>query len=216
MEHTNPVERKPVPTLSDKAIFTEIWIHPRRVFRFLDYHEYDKFLWPLLMLTGISRALSNAVSGNMGDDLPRLAGLGIVIVLGGLLGWLGIYIYASLIQLTGSWLGGKGITNDVLRALAYASIPVVVSMAPTLILLIICGSELFTSNIGAAQPGGFSIAATLSIRLPQAILGTWSFVLSIAGIAEVQQFSVGKAIANALLPLLIFLPFIVLIVLASV
>ncbi|WP_424963423.1 hypothetical protein [Ekhidna sp.] len=48
-------------SLSDRQIFTLIWTQPRVVFRYLEEHSYDKFLYTLLILAGISSALNNAL-----------------------------------------------------------------------------------------------------------------------------------------------------------
>ena len=101
--------------LTDREIFTKIWISPRLVFKFLNDNRYDKYVHILLILAGITRTLDRASTNNMGDDMSLFGVLAISIILGGLLGWISYYIYAALMSWTGKWLKGQGDTNSLLR-----------------------------------------------------------------------------------------------------
>ena len=204
---------EPKENLSDKEIFTKIWTSPRKVFRYLNERNDDKYVTILLLLSGISRAFDQATTKNFGDRMSIWAILGICIIAGGLFGWLAYYIYAALISWTGKWLKGEGNTNSILRIISYAMIPSIIALVFLIPQISIYGNEMFKSDGDIVSAGLISnILVYLSLFL-EFVLGIWTIVLCVIGISEVQKFSVGKSILNMLMPGLIILVPILLIVL---
>jgi len=211
-EMDNVEQRK---NLSDWEIFTKIWFSPRKVFRDINDRSYGKYVPILLVLAGISSAFDQAISKDLGDKMPLLGVLGICIIGGGLLGWIGLAIYAALVSWTGKWLKGKGKERSILRIMAYASIPLAVSLICLIPQIGIHGNEIFESvDEYTAAPGlVLTIVFWLSLLLG-VVLGIWALVLSIVGISEVQKFSIGKSILNLLMPVFVIaVPILLLVIL---
>jgi len=191
--------------LSDKDIFTKIWTSPRLVFKFLTEQQYDKYLYLLLALAGISSAFDRATSKNLGENMSLIGVVAFCVILGGLLGWISIYIGAALVSWTGKWLKGQGDTNSILRIMAYAMIPSIVAMILLVPQIALFGNELFQSEINIYNHGFLSAGIfwlTVSIEIS---LGVWTIVLFVIGISEVQKLSIGKSIINLILPALVIL-----------
>jgi hypothetical protein len=74
--------------LSDKDIFTKIWMSPRLVFRYILEHNYSKFTTGLLILGGITSVLNNASNRHLGDLMPLWSVLIVCVLGGGIFGWL--------------------------------------------------------------------------------------------------------------------------------
>ena len=194
---------EPEINLTGAEIFTEIWLNPRTVFKFINENQYEKYLIILFILAGISNSIDRAVFRDAGDDLSLEVILLMSIFLGGLLGWISYYIYAALLSWTGKWLDGKADTKSILRVCGYATIP-------TSIALIFVMVQIYFSGIGYFQTEGFIyyensmeeyiIWASL---ISEFILGIWSMIFFIVGISEVQGFSLSRAAVNLFLPIVI-------------
>jgi hypothetical protein len=117
-----------------------------------------------------------------------------------LFGWIGTYIYASLISFTGRWLDGKAKTHRVLRTLAYANIPFVCSIFVHLIQLYLIKYDVLNTTFSENEQVAIQYIG-LAIK---AILTLWTVVLYTIGVAEVQGFSILTAILNLLAPILLF------------
>jgi len=101
--------------LTDRDIFTKIWISPQVVFKYLNDTRYDKFVWVLLMLAGFGSAFDRASARHIGDRFPLIGVLAICIVIGGIFGWISYYIYAALLSWTGKWLRGNAYTDSLVK-----------------------------------------------------------------------------------------------------
>lgn len=211
----NLEDRKSEIILSDKEIFTKIFTSPRMVFRYLENKNYDKFVRPLLILGGISNALDRAVSKNLGDSLSLFAILGIAIVAGALLGWISYYLYSALISWTGKWLNGKADTDSIVRMFAHAMIPTILAFLLLIPQLAFFGKGIFQSYFDIHSQGTLYTAIYFGTVFLEVALGVWTMVIFTIGVSEIQEFSILKAIANIILPLIIILVPIFLVIFAT-
>ncbi len=201
-------------TFTDKEIFTKIWTSPRKIFRFINDVRYEKHVTLLLALAGMSNAFNRASTKHMGDSMSIWALVGLCIVLGGLLGWISYYIYAALVSWTGKWLKGQGDTTSLLRMLAYSLIPSLFSLVLLIPELIFYADEFFKSESYLGESGLLYNIGFYTLTGLELILTIWTLVLAVVGTSEVQKLSIGMAILNLVLPILIiFVPLMLLVVL---
>lgn len=198
--------------LTDKEVFTGLWTMPKTVFRFIHETHYDKYGTVLLGLAGISRALDRASTQNMGDNMSLWAVLGVCIVAGSLLGWLTYYIFAALIGWTGKWLDGRGGSAEIFRVLTYALVPMILGLVLVIPQIALVGNGLFQSEMDLSGLDQVSVMLFYSLIGIEVLLGLWTLVLFVIGVAEVQKFSYGKAVLNIFLPVLVIVVPIVLLV----
>lgn len=197
--------------LTDSEMFSKIWFSPRRVFKYILYRNYDKYVTALLILAGISRAFDKAADKAMGDTMSLWGIIGLCVFVGGLVGWFISGIYAGLINWTGKWLKGQGDAKSILNVMAYAYIPSILSLILLVPELSIYGVEVFKTDGDITSAGIFSNILFYSALIIEVILGIWTVILLIIGVAEVQNFSIGRSVVNLLLPILIiFLPLLLL------
>jgi hypothetical protein len=200
--------------LTDQEIFTNIWTSPRLVFKYINDNHYDKHVTVLLILAGISSAFDRAVMKDMGDKMSLIAVLVLCILVGGIIGWISYYIYAAMISWTGGWLGARGKTSAILRVLAYAMLPSIIGLGFLVPQIVIYGSEIFKAEGDIVSAGWVSNIIVYGSMLFELAMGVITIILAVVGISEVQKFSIGKAILNSLLPLIIFLiPVLIIIIL---
>lgn len=201
--------------ISEKELFMKIMTAPREAFKFINDYKYEKHLYILLFLAGIVRSIDRASSKNMGDNYSIWAVIGLSVIAGGLFGWISYYIYSALISWSGKWMNGKGNTQSILRVLAYALFPSILSLIILVPHIAIYSNQLFKSEDDFYSAGVVDSIVYIGFLLIEVLLGTWSLVLCVIGISEVQQLSLGKSILNLLLPailvlflmLILFLPF---------
>ncbi|AZA51971.1 Yip1 family protein [Chryseobacterium sp. G0201] len=191
--------------LSDKDIFTKIWLEPRRIFKYINDKEYEKYFYILVFFAGMVRAFDRASLKNMGDKTSLFVIIASCVLIGGFLGWLSYYIYAALLSWTGKWLGGIGNTSSLYRIIVYAMIPSILSLILLIPEIAIYGNDVFKDNSDLVNSGIVgNIIFWLSIFF-EFSLSIVTFVFMMIGVSEVQKFSLGKAFLNLLLPLLVFI-----------
>jgi hypothetical protein len=193
--------------LTDEEVFTQIWFAPKRVFKFINDTGYEKYMYVLLCLSGISRAFDRASTNNMGDNMSLPTVVLICVIVGGLFGWMSFYIYSALISWTGKWLQGKGDTGSIIRILAYSMLPNIAAMVLLIPLLIRYGNQTFQSATDLTSDDEIDNMLLYTIYLLDIILTVWTLLFAVVGLSEVQKFSIGKSILNIILPgLVIFVP----------
>jgi hypothetical protein len=214
MDETNDPGVIKLGTFTDKQIFTKIWSQPRLIFRYVHENNHDKYTHILLVFAAIGRGLDRAAMKSMGDNSSLATIIIMSILAGGLFGWLTYYIYAAMVSWTGKGLKGVANTQAILRVLAYGMIPAVLSLPIIVLQISLFGNAIFQSEIDFANyslpvEGVYYLSLVVEMTL-----GIWTICLVVAGISEVQKFSVIKSILNLMLPGLIILGIIVLFLLA--
>lgn len=169
----------------------------------------------MLIFAGISRALHNAIDKNIGDNYSLLAILSLTVIFGGLFGWLSFYIFSAMISFTGKWLDGKGDTNTLFRVMSYALFPTILLLFLTLPLIGVYGIELFKSDEDLMATGLLGIIGLMTFAVLQLVLAVCSLVFMVIAVAEVQGFTIGKAVVNILLPILLIVMPLLLILFAT-
>lgn len=195
------------PDYSDFEIFKYIWTKPRSIFLFLHVHDYDRFLYVLLFFAGVSRTIDRAVVKSMGDQYPVSTIIIMSVFMGGLVGLLTFYLYAAMLSWTGKWVGGRVRAKALYRVLAYALLPSILFLTVQIPMILLFGRDYFQFDFLFNDPSAFRFSIYIASIVIQVILGGWSIVLLVIGVSETQEVSIGKAILNVLLPMLIvFVP----------
>ena len=187
----------------EDEIITRIWREPRLTFESIYKYNFERYLIPILVVAGISRAFDRAATRSMGDDASLVFIVGVCVVAGGLLGWISIYVYAALLSWSGKLLGGNCNTSTMFRLTAHANIPLFFSLIFLVIQIMVFGIQIFQSGeIGGNETTIFQITGWLAI-VAEVLLGLWTLVLYVIAISVGQNFTIGKSIVNMLLPILI-------------
>lgn len=191
--------------LSDKDIFTKIWLSPRKVIKYINDKNYSEFVTVLLIFYGITSALNRAAEKNMGDAMPLIGVLIACMIGGGIFGWLSVYIYAALLSWTGKWFKGQGNTKSIFRMMSYSLIPMLVVLFFFIIRIILFGNEVFQSSFDLSERGMLVYSAYMFFVFVDLTIGVWTIVIMVIGLSEVQKLPIGKSILNLILPWLMFI-----------
>jgi hypothetical protein len=186
----------------EQSSFLTIWTKPRATIRQIVYIDPTQHVLLLAALAGIGNAFSRGsmrmAPENSGDFMSLLA---ISFVVGPIGGIIILYVAGAILRWTGSKLGGQADSENVRAAVAWSYIP----MIAYYVLFIPAELLIFLAGNGSTGPFwdilwfGFSLfglVAAIGLTL-------WSLVILVIGLSEVHHFSVGRAVATALIPLLV-------------
>ena len=202
-----------IDTLEKMNPWFSMWTKPRKTMRYILNDNPRKYIIPLAMIYGVLTALDKASLKSMGDTFSLWSILLIAIVGGSIGGICYVYLDALLLKWTGTWIGGKGTTEQIRAAITWGSIPYIVVSILWIPELILYGKELFTT----ATP---MIDASLSLSILLIVLGViefvfsiWSVIVGLKCLGEVQGFSAWKALGNCILAgLVILVPLVILLI----
>src|SRR5690606_25961041 len=85
---------------------------------------------------------------------------------------------------------------------AWSNIPMIASTLPVLLASLIYGNNAVSDNF--VPDTTIITVAYFTVLVLQLIFAFWSLSILVTGIMHIQQFSVWKAIVNAILPILVF------------
>lgn len=200
-----------------------IWFKPRETIRWIVDTDPRLHFWVLVVSYGIIRAFDQAVA--WGLVLPPEAApnaiLFMILVVGPIAGWVMVYIFAFFLQMTGSWFRGQATLAEIRAVFLWSTVPYVVAMALVIIPLFgVLGFEVFNDLLSQLKIylGGQNISeaawnsAFLFFIISMSFLGLALRLRTfLVGYAEVQKFSMGRAVASSVIGFLIlYLPPVVL------
>lgn len=176
-----------------------IWLHPRRTIRHLLNTDPRYAVLLLAIAGGISNSLDIAREMAVADTYPWPGVLGLVLLLGAVLGIAVLYFSAWVTRASGSWIGGRATCVELRTVQAWSNVPILWGLLLWLPMFVFLGQELFSEEILRVEANPALALLTLGFFAVSSILGIWSIVLWVAGVAEVQGFSIFKAIINLVL-----------------
>ena len=192
-------------TINTTGIFEKLFTAPKRAFAFIHSYKFEKHLLLIAMLTGVSSALSRAAEQNEGDTFPLWGVVLFSILIGCIFGYITLLFYSFVTNISGGWLKGTASTFDIMRVLTYSMVPSLIKLLMFAIKIAVFGNALFSSGFYVDDFDVFSKVIYYGTSLVSLGVTIWSSVLFVLGLAEVQQFSLGKALLNILLPVVIMI-----------
>lgn len=183
----------------------KILTHPRQTMRWIlsDGSSGDVFL--LCYLEGLAFYLMNASSNGMGDDTSAMG----IFFLGMLtaLGYMGLKVYLAggLLYWTGRWLKGAEEVDGIRAALAWSAMPNIWGLLLWVPAFSFLQEELFTTETPRIAESFPLAVLDFVFRLALILLNVYSAVLLVPTLAEAQEFSLMRSVANILLTLLVVL-----------
>jgi hypothetical protein len=212
MHETLPESEADGSAISEDTLLSKLWTQPKATLTYILGYCPDKYVSVLFMLGGIVRAIDRASSKNQGDHLSTAAILMLAVISGSISGWLSYSLYSWGMRVTGNWLGGRASTDEFKTIMAWSLVPSIAGLLFLIPEVAILGDKLFrtTQETASALEDGILTVC----QIGEVVLSVWSFVLLVKGTRIIQGFSVGRALANILLPAIVIIAPILLLVLA--
>jgi hypothetical protein len=182
----------------------KIWVEPRATISRLVQESPERGFWFLAVIYGFSSLLNWFQSMMVGHRLGIIPIFAIALIASPLWGYLSFSVWSFIVHFTGKWFKGQGSFKDVRTAYAWSCVPLVVNVILWFVLTFLFGRALFANLSPEAQVfthGQIMVLfGAMLLRIGTAI---WSLVIYLNALAEVQKYSVLRAIGNALLSALI-------------
>lgn len=184
-----------------------MWLRPRATIQHVIDTAPSRWVIVIAMISGISSALDRAALRESGDVFSVATIFGLAIVLGPIGGIIQLYLFGGLLRWTGSWIQGEAEYEEIRAAIAWSSIPIVWSIWLWVPSVLIFGEELFTSETPMLDADPFLAVQLIAFGFVEFAIGIWAFVIFLLALAQVQRFSVTRALINVIMAvLIIFLP----------
>lgn len=191
-----------------------IWTKPRKTMRYIINTNPTKHVLLLAMIFGIINVLDKSCEKSYGDDMSLYSILLIAILFGGILGIIYLYLNAALIKWTGTWIGGKGSSENIRAAISWGLVPYILVSILWIPELILFGKEMFTSNT-PIMDSSLTLSTLFFVFVGIEFIGSiWGTIVGFKCLGEVQGFSAWKALGNYMLSILVVaVPIIVIVML---
>ena len=188
--------------LSTNPWFT-MWAEPRKTIRMIVDANPKKGFYVLAAITFFSDYLMSAGRYFATYSTQFFLTTLFMLILSPFLGALLFYIVGWVLKITGGWLNGHAPAVNLRAVVAWANLPRIIVLFLAFVLLLFAPNYYFTPLVSGP--------VFLFIRFILFVTWIWQVVIFVVGISEVQRFSIGKAIGNYLLNLLVFVVFFMLV-----
>ncbi|NGX49040.1 MAG: hypothetical protein K940chlam5_00636 [Candidatus Anoxychlamydiales bacterium] len=183
----------------------KMWVKPKTTIRkVVDYNPNFRLFW-LSAIYGIVSLLSSSQSFALGHRFHFFLVLFLCLIVAPLWGYIVFSVSSFFIFLSGKWLKGSAKYKEVRSAIAWSNAPMIVNIFLWILLL-----SIFREDMLRDFPASFVFSKAqrvflFLILLSQLVVSVWIIVLYINALSEVQRFSIGKAILNILIAMVIFI-----------
>ncbi len=176
-----------------------IWTNPRATISSIVSENPKKGIWLLAWIYGFLSLLNAFQSLALGNTISLIPIVILALIIAPLWGMAIFGIWGWVVYAVGKLLKGQGSFSTVRAAYAWSCVPLVISIVLWVFLLYAFGLPLFQS-VSTGQPiHNAQIALLFGVLIAKVLLAIWSLVIFINALAEVQQFSVIRAILNIVL-----------------
>jgi len=147
----------------------------------------------LAALGGVAGALKVVSTSAFADSHPLPVVLAVCLGCGALGGIVSLFLLTSLVAVSGRWLGGSGRTSEVMAAVAWSYVPAIWGLSLWLPVAVLLGAEMFHTQPSVLEGNPAATLLFGFVKVVQALIGFWGFVVSLKCIAEAHRFSAWKA-----------------------
>jgi len=188
-----------------------LWVKTRKTFqRILDTNPYRAIIW-LALISGFVSGLSTLIgtilaeSGAADQPYQGIFARGAFLFLRALMGIVTLYLGGWLLQLTGSWLGGKGSFTDVKCAVGWSNYPLIVANLLAIANLLIIPMPVMRHFLG--QGGNLPLfwGMHLSFGPLGIVAAIWGFIIFLKVVGQAHKFSAWRALWSLLLSILLLI-----------
>lgn len=180
--------------------WASVWIRPRQAIRQVLIDDSELWLFVLAGVGGTLAMVDQLKGANAGDTMG-LPGIAAAVLLGGpVAGVIIMYVVAAILRWTGKWFGGQAHSSEIAAAYAWSNVVQLPVLLLYVVLIALLGLSFFTDGFGEATASAGVVALLLGIGLAVIGFQLWSAVVFIVMLAEVQKFSLVKALLSVVAP----------------
>lgn len=176
-----------------------IWTQPRATISTIVSTNPNRSLWFLSAIYGFCSLLNLFQTMALGNSLTTMAIFLLAFLLSPFWGYLLFAIWSGVVTGVGRLLKGQGSFKAIRAAYAWSCVPIILNIPLWLLMVALFGHQLFQNLPNSELLSQSLIAALFTILIAKVVLAIWSLVIYLNALAEVQQFSVLRAIGNVIL-----------------
>lgn len=172
-----------------------IWVRPRTTIRSIVAQNPRKSLWILAYVYGFASLLNCFQSFPIALRLGMLPMLIVAVILAPFWGYTFFSIWSWIVVWVGKLFKGQGNFETIRSAYAWSCVPLIGNI-PLWFLLITFYSDFLFFGVQdhVIQPG--AVALLFLVLIGKLVFAIWSIIIFLQALAEVQQFSILRAIGN--------------------
>lgn len=188
-----------MPEYNSTPPWLSIWTSPRKTIATLAQGNPNRGLLWLALIYGFSGLLNFFQSILLGNQLSMSPILFLAVILAPAWGYASFSVWSFVVWVTGKWIKGAAGYKVVRMAYAWSCVPFIVNVVLWIVMAIVFGQVLFMNFTEGYAFSQGEVGFLFFILIARISVGIWSFIIYLNALAEVQQFSILRAIANVLL-----------------
>jgi hypothetical protein len=182
----------------EKSPWLSIWTEPRATIRQIVVENPNRSLWFLATIYGFCSLLNLFQSMALGSTLSSLGILALALIFAPFWGYINFTIWSLLVSFVGKLFKGQGRFNQIRAAYSWSCVPLVINVPLWLLMVTMFGHQLFLNYSDAHLLTNIEVGILFAILITKVVLAVWSLVIYLNALAEVQMFSVLRAILNVI------------------
>ncbi len=173
-----------------------IWTKPRATIAQIVQEKPNRSLWVLAFIYGFCTLFSLFQSVALGNAVHPLGIVVLGLIFAPLYGYVNFSVWSWVVFLTGKWFKGQGTFKTVRASYAWSCVPILFNIPLWLLMVVLFGHQLFMNFPDAAQMSNSQVFLLFVILIAKVTLAIWSLVIFLNALAEVQNYSMVRAIFN--------------------
>lgn len=179
----------PPPPAPQRSPWRTIWFSPRRTIRRIVDSDARPSWVPVVALAALTQGFMS-LQLDPNDGTLSLSRSAMPVMIGVLQLVFGVLVGPFLLAFVGSWFGGDADPTEIRQAVAWSYVPVAVA-AVCVIPPLLFGGPAGPDDTPQTPLQWIALVSVLAIGLAS----LWAFVLEVITLAEVQRFSIIRALA---------------------
>ncbi len=188
--------------MSEENPWLAIWVRPRDTIRSIIAENPRRFLWVLAFIYGFTSLLNGFQSFPIALQMGMMPVLLISLIIAPLWGYAFFAIWSWVVVWVGKILKGQANFETARAAYAWSCVPLVGNIPLWLLLVFFYSRFLFYGMQDQVVMPGAAMMLFI-ILIAKLVFAIWSVVIYLQMLAEVQQFSILRAIVNVILASLV-------------
>lgn len=176
-----------------------MWLEPRATIRSVVSQNPGRSLWLLAAVYGFSSILNGYQSAALGGEVATWMLVLFAMIFAPIWGYIVFCIWGWLIALTGKLLKGEGNFYTIRAAYAWSCVPLAANAVLWFLLIALFGGKIFQSAVDGHLLTQGQITTLFVLLIGKMVFVIWAIVLYLNALAEVQKFSVLRAIVNVII-----------------
>ena len=183
----------------ERSPWLTIWTEPRATIAQIVAHQPNRSLWLLGAIYGFCSLMNLFQAAEIGEVMKTGPALILVILLAPIWGYVNFSVWSWFVRWVGKCLKGQGSFAALRAAYAWSAVPLIVNVPLWLLMVVLFGHQLFLNFSDSYLFTNSQRLVIFLFLITKVIVSIWSLVIYLNALAEVQKFSILKAIFNVLL-----------------